>query len=257
MHLSTLKSENWVRTSGFAIASLGLGLSLGFTLIGGGLAVLCGTIALAQIRASNGRLAGTRFAVAGIVSGVLMAFVTSLVLLKWQSLDARALMNEHDWSSKLRYDGGDLLRGNGFTIRKPNRRFGVANRDYMRDNNLDGLVLISPPDHALIHVRPRFDHKTVDTLEQNVAQQLRWLAKVDWCADEIGNRKRNIKTPKGYNATELQVNGSAIDVEARGVILLVEIKGNCYELWALGPKINREDVHVELRRTLDSFEGLK
>jgi len=71
-------------TSGFAVASLVLGLAIFCTgIIGGILAVIFGNLALARIDASEGTQGGKGLAITGIVLGWIAITLTAIVAAAW------------------------------------------------------------------------------------------------------------------------------------------------------------------------------
>jgi hypothetical protein len=70
-------------TSGFAVASLVLGLMLCTGIFGGILAVVFGNLALARIDASQGAMRGRGLAIAGIVLGWIGIGLTAIVAAAW------------------------------------------------------------------------------------------------------------------------------------------------------------------------------
>ena len=70
-------------TSGFAIASLVLGILLCTGIFGGILAVVFGNLALARIDASHGAVKGRGLAIAGIVLGWIGIALTAIAAGAW------------------------------------------------------------------------------------------------------------------------------------------------------------------------------
>jgi hypothetical protein len=70
-------------TSGFAVASLVLGLMLCTGIFGGIRAVVFGNLALARIDASQGAMRGRGLAIAGIVLGWIGIGLTAIVAAAW------------------------------------------------------------------------------------------------------------------------------------------------------------------------------
>lgn len=70
-------------TSGFAVASLVLGILLCTSPFGGILAVIFGNLALARIDASEGAMRGRGLAIAGIVLGWVQIGLTAIAAGAW------------------------------------------------------------------------------------------------------------------------------------------------------------------------------
>jgi hypothetical protein len=142
-----------LRTSGLAIASLVLALVGAFTLLGTLLAILFGSVALAQIKRQRDRLAGKGFAVAGIVLGVALTGLSLFAYSPVELFGVDSLLRESQWAGKLDYDGPlEVVRASdGYAITRPSKEWGVrkANRSAEAFTPLDAL----PHGLLLVNVR--------------------------------------------------------------------------------------------------------
>jgi Domain of unknown function (DUF4190) len=77
------QSQPRASTSGFAVASLVLGLAFCTGIFGGILAVVFGNVALSRIDASQGTVRGRGLAIAGIVLGWVWIALTGVAAAAW------------------------------------------------------------------------------------------------------------------------------------------------------------------------------
>jgi Domain of unknown function (DUF4190) len=136
-------------TSSLALVSLLLALVGAFTLVGTIAAVFVGIAALIQISRRSEQLAGRRFAVAGIVLGVIMTAGTVFAISSIELFGLSGLLSESTWAGKLEY-GGDLetIRPReGFAFKRLSDKWGVYRSSKKSDNIggvWDDLLVVQP-----------------------------------------------------------------------------------------------------------------
>jgi hypothetical protein len=135
------------RTSGYAVASVVLGLTFMFTVVGTAISTLLGVIALVSIARHRDRLAGAGYAWFGIVWGLLFtglslfAFTRGELLMVGEELQAYLNRNEIE-----RGGPAEVLRAeDGFAISRPSDEWGVAKAKLHKTIGEDSsLVLVDP-----------------------------------------------------------------------------------------------------------------
>ncbi|MFD0893466.1 DUF4190 domain-containing protein [Luteolibacter ambystomatis] len=110
----TMQQQQYPRTSGLAIASLVTGL-LGLGLV----AVICGHIALSQIKKSAGALTGKGMAVTGLVVGYVTIALVMLLMVPMLFIGARAWKKGSDRAGCIMYQRN---------VQQAVRTYEVANR---------------------------------------------------------------------------------------------------------------------------------
>jgi hypothetical protein len=146
-----------LRTSGLALTSLILALVGAFTILGTVAAVVVGIIALVQIGKQSGSLAGKRYAIAGIVVGVLMTGGTVFALSQIELFGLTGVINDAQWAGRLDYGGPlEVVREKqGFSIKRPSTNWGILKPptgtpgDYQPTMEGD-LVLVLPRDDIVV-----------------------------------------------------------------------------------------------------------
>jgi hypothetical protein len=115
------------RTSALALASLILALVGAFTLIGTVLAVVCGVAALLTIRHDTKRLAGRRYALAGLILGAVLTVLSLFAFSSTELFGVDSLLHESQWLGKLDYPPDLEVKREalGFKIRRPSAHWGV------------------------------------------------------------------------------------------------------------------------------------
>lgn len=143
-----------LRTSGFAVASVVLALVLAFTGVGTVLAVVLGIVGLFHIARHRDLVTGNGYAIFGIASGTIFSILFVLAVIRtevfgFDLLDEGLMGNRVDRSGPL-----EVSRpGDGFAIRRPSNKWGIAKDDFARDMAPDSeLVLVNVGRKAYIDV---------------------------------------------------------------------------------------------------------
>jgi hypothetical protein len=119
-------NQTAVRTSGFAVASFVLALVGAFTIVGTLVAIGLGAFALVDIKRHRDRLAGSGYAVSGIVLGVILTGLSLFAYVSVELFGLDGLMREPQWAGKLDYSGSlEIVRSReGFAITRPSEKWG-------------------------------------------------------------------------------------------------------------------------------------
>lgn len=135
-----------LRTSGFAVASVVVGLVLALTFVGPLLAILLGVVALVHIHRQRRRVAGVGYAIFGIALGVIFSVLTGLAFLQTE-LFGLDLLREGVMGGQVDRTGPlEISRpGDGFAIQRPSNSWGVANVTLAEE-------LVPDSDLVLVHV---------------------------------------------------------------------------------------------------------
>lgn len=164
-----------LRTSGLAIASVVLALTLAFSGLGTILAILFGVAALVQIARHRDRVTGTGYAVFGIGCGVVFTGLFALALLR-PEVFGLGLMRESLMGSKVDRSGPlDIERPEqGFAIRRPTTSWGVATKEYAQELVTDSdLVLVNVARDTYIDVSRDTYFGTLDSYRELVLDNFR------------------------------------------------------------------------------------
>ncbi|MBL8799830.1 MAG: DUF4190 domain-containing protein [Planctomycetia bacterium] len=147
-----------LRTSGFALASVVVGLVLALTFIGPVLAIVLGIAGLIHIARCRRQVAGVGFAIFGIVLGVVFTVLTGLAVLRTE-LFGLDLLREGVMGAQVERDGPlEISRpDDGFSIRRPSKQWGVANATLAEELVPDSdLVLVNVGRDAYLDVSGDF-----------------------------------------------------------------------------------------------------
>lgn len=259
------------RTSGFALASVILALAGSFTVIGTLVAVVLGLAGLVSVARHRDRLAGTGFALFGIVWG--LAF-TALALFAYSSgelFGVNTWMREAVLAGQVSYDGPleVVQRDGGFAITRPSEKWGVAvvspepiDWPDDPDRGVD-ITLLHIPHNASVDVTyETFGNRPLEQIQEQV---LGWFG--------TGVEARRQDQLLGFTQGKLrhsrrlppQGDGEAwemlLDVRFAGegrtyLVRLIKHKADTYILRGWAPKRRFGQVETEIRQTLDSFRLL-
>lgn len=146
------------RTSSLALASLLLALVGAFTVVGTIAAIVCGVIALGQIRRTPAEIGGRRFAQAGIVVGGIFTLLTLVVLWSGDLLRIDGYIRTIEWAGKIEYPAGekvaiipdDVDRSREPTIDRPSAAWAKLTHKAPDSNVVDDLVLVNLWEDAYI-----------------------------------------------------------------------------------------------------------
>jgi hypothetical protein len=143
-----------LRTSGFALASVVVGLVLALTFVGPVLAIILGILGLIHVSRNRRQVAGIGFAVFGIALGIVFSVLTGLAVLRTE-LFGLELLREGVMGGQVDRSGPlEISRpGDGFSIRRPSNSWGVANAELSQELVPDSdLVLVNLGKDAYIDV---------------------------------------------------------------------------------------------------------
>src|SRR5207245_166118 len=133
-----------LRTSTYALASVLLGVTLAFTVVGTIVAVILGCVGLVSIARNRGRVTGAGYAVFGIVWGVIFTGVTLMALTRGElfgldQLRQQILAGEVDLTGPMEV----IREKDGFAITRPSGRWGVARESLLQRLNPNGSLLLA------------------------------------------------------------------------------------------------------------------
>lgn len=146
-----------LRTSGYALASVVLALAGMFTVVGTLAAVVLGALALLSIARNRDRLAGTGYAVFGIVGGVILTALACFAYSSGELFGVDGWMRSGVYSSQVDYSGDLEVKRErlGYAVTRPSLRWGVAKPALLKELKNDGdLLLVNAKLDAYVDVWP-------------------------------------------------------------------------------------------------------
>ncbi len=257
------------RTSGYALASSVLALVLAFTLVGTVVAVVLGFIGLVSIQRHRGQLAGTGYAVFGIVGGLLFTGVSALAFFKGELLGAGELVRSG-------FMGGEVERGgplevkrpaDGYAITRPSTKWAVAKPELAQKlaDNRNNLMLVNLARDAYLDVGVEaLAFPDFDAYRESVRgrfQENRVQADGEFRPRLSGLRVRHDKrladkdgAERGEILLDVKVGGANLTFLVR----MVHPRGsdNVYLIRAWTARRTFAELEPEIRRALDSFRLL-
>ncbi len=267
-----------IKTSGLALASLLLALVGAFTVVGTVLAVLVGLAALVHVRRHREAVTGERYAVAGIVLGVLLTVATLYAYHAAEGWGLRNLMGQAYWTGKLDYTGPKLIKREteNYTIERPSERWGVVKKNQpVKDKDgfnpqdarsLEELLLINVEEDAHILVLTERQDGTLDQYLEQCREKLRTedIGKV--FGSKAGARTDHwevLHTKRGPQGEPVNWIESVIDKrvggqERRFILRVVQREGEelFYQV-IVGARSATLSAEPELRKALDNFKVLE
>jgi hypothetical protein len=261
-----------LQTSGFALASIVLAVTGAFTLVGTLLAVLFGALALRDLARRPEEVTGRRYAVAGIVLGVIFTALTTFALTPAGLLGLNHLMARAQWAGKLDYSGPEeiVLSRERYAITRPSPNWGVRRpqregQERVEDEHiLDDLVLINLDEDACLLCRPETVGGESD-IEQCRKEAVRKFAETDWTGlfggktvpgrtgrieEGVPKRLKDIGTAE---ITEVRVDKSMAGQTRRFLIRVIKDGGRVFVLMGGSSRNNFDQVEPEIRKAMDSF----
>jgi hypothetical protein len=272
-----------VQTSALAIASAVLALAGAFTVVGTLAAVGVGVAALVSIARHRDRLAGTGFAVFGIVAGGTLTGLTLLALTTSELFGLGGWFREKTMADQLDTSGPleVVVAAQGFAITRPSEKWGQAAANALDDPILAGLqqdrnlLLVQPARNAFVDVRVVRNSKglTVDSCREEVLKELESVPDNPFLdadpEDGLQPRRpgrastlkvdsdRQLPALEGADGREMVVDIRRAGQAWRFLVRYYKKPGRpLYVLRAYTQKRNFRRVEEELRRALDSFRIL-
>jgi hypothetical protein len=262
------------RTSYLALASLVLALVGAVTILGTMLAVACGLAALLQIRRQPDRLAGSQFAWAGIVLGVVLTGLSAFAFSAPELFGVDPAMRRLRWLGKLEFKNDLEVKREreGFKIRRPSQEWGVFVPEAVRgrrESDLRDLLIVQParPAYILVLVEKVPAQSSMDFCKDRGLQIFR---DVDLTSGSLqrgaatGVKLVPARNARLFTKGQLEILEMKVDKTARGLtrtyLLQIIKKTNddlMYVVAAGTDKIHFADVEPELREGLDSFEVIE
>lgn len=267
------------RTSGYAIASLILALAGAFTVIGTLAAVLLGVAALIQVSRQRQRLAGSGYAVFGIVWGVIFTALSLFAYSSSELFGVGGMVREAMLSGEIDYTGPlEVLRhAEGFAITRPSEKWGVASESmdphhWPHDHDL-GVELILANVARQAQVDVTFVDLTRDRPGITSLEQCKDRV-VDWFSDRRRLGRDPTEQILGFTRFKLresrrlpqqgrvEIVEILLDVHLAGQprTYLVRVIKRGDELYVLRGWASRRQfprVEPEVRKALDSFRPLE
>lgn len=258
-----------VRTSGYAVASVVLALVLACTGVGTLLAALLGGIALVQIKHHRGQLAGTGFAVFGIVAGLLFTAGFGLMLFQGEIFGAAGVRELLMGKQVDRSGALEVTRKeDDYAVTRPSPRWGVAKKELAaRLVPLSSLVLIDLDRDGYLDVSvDRLDWgRTLEQYRDDVVKNLR-------DEDDFGGKRKSgprgsppeirqqtrLPNDRGLERVEVLVDVRLTGQPMRFLIRVVRPVGSdrVYILRGWAQKRRFAELEPEIRQALDSFRLL-
>jgi hypothetical protein len=131
-----------LRTSAYALASVLLGVTLAFTVVGTILAVILGCVGLVSIARNRDRVTGAGYAVFGIVWGLVFTAVTLLALTRGE-LFGLDRIRQHIMAGEVDLTGPMEVIRDGFAITRPSGKWGVAKESLLQRLHPDANLLLA------------------------------------------------------------------------------------------------------------------
>lgn len=260
-----------LRTSGFALASVILGVMLTFTVVGTVLAVVLGVVALVHIARHRDRVTGAGYAVFGIIWSLVGTGVTLLALSRGEIfgsawLRQQIMAEEVDHSGPLEF----ISEEGGFAITRPSARWGVAKETL--------LEKLAPGDRVLLVnvLKDSFLSVTVEFKGPVEMAQLRATLIKNFNEsppDQLfgkgpnSPRKRHFKEREthhlpavdGAEVEEIILDGREMGQAITFAVRIIKDDRNrrvfYISAWVQSRRFS--DVQIEFRKAMDSFRILK
>jgi hypothetical protein len=250
---ATQSSPQQVRTSGFALASTVVGLMLAFTGFGTVLAVLLGIIGLIAISRARGQIAGTGYAIFGIVWGVIFTGVFAFAVTRGEIFTVAEGIRERFDSDLVDRSGPMEVRrpDKGFAITRPSAKWGVArsHRSHIHFAVDSDLMLVNAGRKEYISVRTKelfndWEDPKQDYLDRYVTYNADLRSTKDLDPSDIADRSEIVYDLRKYD--------QSVTVIARLVKPFRTRKVYIIECWC--PRQRFRELESDLRRGLDSFQ---
>ena len=264
-------SRQQPRTSGYALASAVLALVLSFTFVGTIIAVLLGIIGLVSISRHRGQIAGTGYALFGIIWGILFTGLFALAVFKGELFGVGDAVRERMMGGEVERGGPLEVKrpGDGYAITKPSSKWAVAKpslaEKLAKDRN--DLLLIDLSRDAYIDIsKEPLAADTFDAYREAVLDRFR-----DGRPDptEVGEFRPRLSHLKVRHNRRLP---SDEDVERAEILLDVKVGGpnitflvrmihprgsdTVYLIRAWASRRKFVSLEPEIRQALDSFRLL-
>lgn len=255
------------RTSGLALASLVIALILGFTGLGI-LAVPLGMAGLVSIARNRGRLAGTGYAIGGIVTGLIFTGLTALAASNWELFALDDRLRETVMGGQVDRTGPlEIIRAeDGFAISRPSNRWGVRPPGSKTDDDVDAKVMLIHPakdTYVDVLVEDLF-FRTLDQYKEDVLKSFREQPDAK---KEPGLRirglnvlqDRRLPTQQGAEVIELSLHARVSGQPIQYLIRIIHPpgKGQVYLVRGWTHRSRYARMEAEVRQALDSFRLLK
>jgi len=260
--------------SGYAVASLILALVGAFTLVGTLAAIICGAMALGQIRRSPQEIGGKRFAQVGILLGIVFSLITLVCLSTTEFLRLDGLLRSIEWAGKIEYlrdalvpinqsDGMDL--GRSASIKLPSPSWGrctFKEFDAPKEKT-DDLVLVNLWDDAYLVCLNKWIEpgQTLEVCRQEGQERFLQSELVNKI---LGRSSVNSPPPTGHDRDRKQIPGTdtqefLFDMRLGGMdwtfIIRVFRDGTRLDIVAGGTRKNRlARLQPEIMKALDSYK---
>jgi hypothetical protein len=267
------RSRGAVRTSDLAIGSVIVALVGAFTVVGTLVAVALGAAALVQISRNRDRVAGTGYAIFGILAGLaltalsLLAYSTGELFGVGDQIRAQAMAGKLEDDKELQLDRPK----DGFRITRPSHKWKTARPELMREMDNDNqLLLVSTSLDAFVDVY-KDDRARGHTLQSYLDQLLEhYRSEVDTpgksrrggglarMTDFKVREKRALPPEKGVARTEAVVELRIYNQPFVYILRVLEAKdGRFFVLrgWTSRKRFAREE--AEIRQVMDSFEVIE
>lgn len=260
------------RTSGYALASTVLALVLAFTFVGTILAVLLGIIGLVSISRHRGQIAGTGYAIFGIVWGVLFTGLFALAVFKGE------LFGGVSEAMRERLMGGEVERGgplevkrpgDGYAITRPSPKWAVAKPALAQKlvDNRNDLVLIDLSRDAYIDIaKESLNADSFDAYREAVLDRFREGRRDPTAAGEFRPRLSHLKVRHDRRLPsdeDLERAEILLDVKVGGanitfLVRMIHPRGSdtVYLIRAWASRRKFVSLEPEIRQALDSFRLL-
>jgi len=260
-----------LRTSAYALASVLVGVTLTFTVIGSVVAVILGCVGLVSIARNRDRVTGAGYALFGIVWGLIFTGVTLMALTRGElfgldQLRQQIMAGEVDLTGPMEV----IREKDGFAITRPSSRWGVAR---------DSLVERLNPSASLLLANVLKDSYLSVTAEvAGPVGMAHWRESVvknfnDVPPDKVfGNgpdkaRIRHFKVREvhatapvdGAESEEMILDGREMGQARTYVVRIIKDDRNrkVYFIYAWTQSRRFPEVHPDLRKAMDSFRILK
>jgi hypothetical protein len=268
-----------LRTSGYALTSVLLGVILAFTLVGTVIAVILGCISLVSIARNRERVTGAGYAVFGIVWSLVFTGLTLLALTRGElfgvdQLRQQIMGGEVDLSGPLEV----VVEKDGFAITRPSRRWGVAKESMVQHWHPNAnLFLVNLVKDSYVTVTaqvagPMGMEQWRESVVKNFNESPRTgrrFQKGAWEEGQGGNndpahrfqiREVHALAPvDGAEAEEMVLDGRQMGHTYTYVVRIIKDDRNrkVYFIYAWTPARRFPEMNPDLHKAMDSFRILK
>jgi hypothetical protein len=233
------------------------------------LAVLLGACALLSIARNRDRLAGSGYAMFGIVAGVIFTGLSLFLYINFELLPVDGYLEAGLYSSMVDYSGDREVqrKDKKYAITRPSAKWGVAKKGLMNQLGAGGeLMLVNPYRHGYVQVMSdgvfgRTLDQYVDEIINTYRNDVREVRVGIWSPSMSGFKlrdRRPLKRADGMQGVELtfdlRIGGEELTYVEH--ILRPAGRDEFHRVHGWSARRRFAQIEEEMRRALDSFRLL-